>query len=463
MGSSKMNKLGYIAGACLIAPNWLLGQSLVNEINFRSGTLGGIRLNGISVYSGYSSSVYPGFSASSPLATSAAGQQSVGPDVNYGASLSLEWQYHRPRTNFLLLYSGAYGGFVENSGLNGLSQGLTFGFGRQLTSKWLFNMSGSIQDATQVEYLNRPSSLSVLSQLPLSFDDLSAAFSISQFTNAQVATALSSAPQFESPARNLLVGNRIITYSGQTGLTYSHSSRFSLQFSGFTAAGQFRTDTSQAGASAPFSPLPRSIGMNAAVGLSYSLSPRTTLGLNASETYIENRYQAAYVTSATVSLGRKMGQHWFLNGYGGMAVTHMARQLYDAPATSQWTGGASIGFRTYQHTFVGSYARTGADTYGFAAGKNSLASASWVWRRPGSRWSIFSSGGQQEMTGNGFANLKGWTISGGCSNHLNTQTVLTAQYSYSTDSALMVGAPASDIAIHILRVSLSWSPAPVVR
>ncbi len=359
-----------------------------------------------------------------------------------------------------MLYSGSYGGFVRNTGLGGLSQSLTLHLGRQFTSKWLLNLSGSAQDSTQVEYLNQPSSLSVVSQLPLTFDDLAASFSISHFTNTQTATALFSSPQFESPARNLLVGTRLVTYSGQIGLTYAHSSRLSFQFTGFTAAGQFRTDSSMS--PAQFGPLARSMGINAGVGMSYSLSPRTTFSLNAGETYIQNRYEAGYVSSATATLGRKMGQHWFLSGFAGATFSQMARQVYTPAPSKQWTGGGSLGYQGLQHTLIASYNRTAADAYGFSTGKNSTASGSWVWRRPASRWSVFANAGEQQINGNGYADLQGWTVSGGVSNRLTPQTVFTTEYSYSNDSGVLEG-KFQDLTIHMIRLSLSWSPAPVYR
>src|ERR1019366_10664034 len=82
--------------------------------------------------------------------------------------------------------------------------------------------------------------LSVLSQLPATFDDLAAAFSIGQFSNAQMASMLTGASMLESPARGLLLGNRVLSYSANAGLNYAHSSRLSFHFASFSAGGQNR-------------------------------------------------------------------------------------------------------------------------------------------------------------------------------------------------------------------------------
>jgi hypothetical protein len=448
-----LNPHRYLWIAMAIAVPHLQCQSLLDQVNFKSGTLGGLRLYGASVYSGYSSSAYP-LSGGLPSASTSS-LQAVGPDVNYGVSASLGWQHHRDRTIFSLLYTGSYSGMAHYSDLNGFSQSLSFSASRQLSSKWTVSFSGSGQDSTLIQFLNQPSSLSIVSRLPLSFDDLAAAFAIGQFSNSQMASALTGAPLFESPSRNLLAGRRILSYSGQTALSYAHSSRLSVQLSGFSAAGQSRDDGS--GGAPQNQATPRSAGLTAGIGLSYSLSPRTQAGLSANETYIVNKYQRAYLTSGTASIGRKMGQHWFLNVYGGGSITRMRQQSYGTPASQQPIGGGSIGFRTYQHTFVGSYTRSGSDNYGFAAGTNTTASGSWTWRRPGSRWSTFASAGQQNSRNNGFASLSGWTVSGGLTASLTTQTSVTAQYVYASNRGTYVGAP-HDLTIHSFRVSLGWSP-----
>jgi hypothetical protein len=315
---------------------------------------------------------------------------------------------------------------------------------------------------TQAQALNQPSSLSIITQLPTTFDDLAAAYSIGQFSNVQAAAMLTGAPLFESPARTLVAGNRILTYSGQAGLSYAHSTRLSFQFSGFTAAGQFRNDD-KTGNRQSNPAMPRSVGLNAGVGLSYSLSPRTQLGLNVTEGYVSSQYQGAYVTNGSASLGRKMGEHWFLSGYGGTSYTQIAKQVFGAPPPSrQFIGGGSIGFRTYQNTLVASYSRSSADTYGLAAGVNSQTSGSWSWRRPGSGWSVVVSGGQQQMKGNGFADLSGYTVGAGVTRRLNSQAVVSVHYTYAQNTGTYLGSP-NNYEIHSIRVSLGWSPQPVMH
>src|ERR1019366_9490916 len=430
-------------------------QSLVDQVDFRSASVGGFRLNGVSIYSGYSTSALPlGLGQTAP-----AGAQELGGSANYGASASFGWQHHRQGTNFSVLYSLTYAGMTRYSDLNALSHSLSMTASRQLTRKWTFTLTGAAQDSTLAEYMYQPSALSVLTQLPATFDDLAAAFSIGQFSNAQMASTLTGAGMLESPARGLLLGNRVLSYSANVGLNYAYSSRLNFHFASFSAGGQNRRG-GQSGIPQENYVLPRSIGMNAGMGLSYALSPRTQVGLNVEENRVINRYQNAYTTNGTVSVGRKMGMRWFLSVNGGGSVTQMTQNSYGTPASRQVIGGSSIGFRTYTQTFVASYDRTSSDSYGFAVGTNTTATGSWNWRRPGSRWTISASGGQQQMRGTGFASMSGWEASGGISGRLNAHSTLSAQYVYFNSQGNYVGNLNSMIA-HSVRLSLGWNPQTV--
>src|SRR5438067_12586736 len=115
------------------------GQSLADQVSFKSMSLGGIHLYGVSVFSGYSTSAYPGGLGLVPTA----GAGSLGADVNYGASGSLGWKYHRQGTNFSLLPFGSSGGMVRYSDANALTQSIYVGIDRLLSSKWPFSVASS--------------------------------------------------------------------------------------------------------------------------------------------------------------------------------------------------------------------------------------------------------------------------------------------------------------------------------
>jgi hypothetical protein len=451
-------RIAIAAGIMAVAGD---AQSLMDQVNFKSVAVGGFRLYGVSAFTGYATSPVPlGLGQAAP-----AGTQDLGPSINYGVSASFGWQLHREKTNLSMLYSGTYTGEASYSDLNALSHSFSMTASRQLSPKWTFTIAGAAQDGTLAEFMQQPSALSVLSQLPASFNDLAAAFSIGQFSNAQMASALTGASLMALPSSGLLLGNRVLSYSGNAGLNYARSSRLSFHFASFSAGGQNRRG-GQKGIPQQTYVLPRSLGMNAGMGLSYSLSPRTQVGLNVEENRVVNGYQSAYSTNSTVSVGRKMGARWFLSIHGGGSVTQTVQTTYGAPASRQLIGGGSLGFRTYTQTLVASYDRTSSDAYGFAVGTNTTASASWNWQRPGSRWTVFASGAQYQMRNTGFASISGWQASAGISARLNAQTAFSAQYVYLNTQGSYVG-NLNNLIAHSVRLSLSWNPQtappPAVR
>lgn len=434
-------------------------QELLDEINFRAGELGGLHLVGVSAFGGYSTSAYPqaGINLSA-----APGLGNLGGDASYGATASLGWQRNRQNTNISILYSGTYDGMVRYSNLNAYNQSLSISVARMLTPKWTFNFTAMGTDNSLAQYLFQPSSVSVLTQLPSSFDDLAAAVAIGQFSSAQVASVLTGAPVMQLPGRSLLAGDRILSYSAQASLGYALSSRLRLHFATFTAAGQTRIGGQQDNAAPANYVMPRSFGANAGVGFSYSLSPRTDVGVQVDGNRTVNHYQSAYVSSATGSLGRKMGMRWFLRVQGGGAYTLVTQNTIGTPKASQIVGGGSLGFQTHTHTLVASYNRAASDTFGFAVGTITAMSGAWSWRRTGSKWGLSASFAQEQTRNAGFTSLSGWQASGGISTALSPHTTLSAQYVYLHDAGNYAGVY-NNYSVQSLRLSLGWAPQPIQR
>jgi hypothetical protein len=434
-----------------------LGQELLDDVNFKSGQLGGLHLVGISVFSGYSTSAYP--QAGFEFNGSTNGVANLGADESYGASASVGWQTHTEKNNVSVIYTGTYQGMAHYSNLNAFDQSLSVSAVRMLTPKWTFSLSASGQDSSLAQYLFQPSTLSVITQVPASLDDLAAALSAGQYSSAQVASLLTGSPAVQTPERSLLLGNRVLSYTARASMAYALSSRLNLHFASFAAAGQTRSGGEDSVPAQNYV-MPRSLGGDAGMGFSYSLSPRTQIGVDVTENRTVNRYQSAYISTANASLSRKMGERWFLRAYGGGTYTEMTQQSLGTPKTSQITGGGSLGFRTDSQSLVASYNRAANDTYGFAVGTVTTMSGAWNWRRVGSRWSVFASFGEQQTRSTGFDSLSGWQASGGVSTNLNPHTTLSTQYVYMNSSGTYLGA-VNNLTVQSVRVSLGWAPQAV--
>lgn len=450
---------GLFAAAGLLVSS-CSGQELLDEINFRASELGGLHLVGLSVFGGYSTSAYP--QAGVNLSAPAPGLGNLGGDATYGATASVGWQRNRAKTNVSVLYSGTYDGMIRYSNLNAYNQSLSISAARVLTPKLTFSLTASGTDNSLAQYLFQPSAVTVLTQIPASFDDLAAAVAIGQFSNSQVASMLTGAPVMQLPGRSTLAGNRILSYSAHAGLTYALSSRLSLHFAGFAAAGQNRLGAQQESATPANYVQPRSLGANAGVGFSYSLSPRTDVGASVEGTRTVNHYQSAYITSVTGSIGRKMGMRWFLGAEGGASYSDVTQQSIGTPKTRQMIGGGSVGFRTLTQTLVASYNRSANDTFGFAIGTVSSASGAWNWRRIGSKWSLSASFAQQQTRNAGFTSLSGWQASGGINTSLNSHSTLSVQYVYFHDVGDYAGVY-NNFSAQSVRLSLGWAPQSVQR
>ncbi len=437
-----------VAGPAALAQDPIGGDS-ESKIELPNG----IHLYGATVYSGYMTSAYPAtgivLNLSSPVAA-------LGPDEMYGGEVRLGWQHHLGRTDFSAVYSGGYSGMVHYSGVNGVNQTLDLDLKRALSAKWGLSISGGATDSTMAQYLFRPDQFSGITQAPLTFQDFAAALGVGQFSNAQIASLLTGAPVLQSPAQSLLYGERILSYSGQAALSYAYSSRLNFHLSGFTAAGQNRLGTTVPGVPADYV-LPHSTGANAGVGFTYMISPRTNLGLDGGEFMLWNRYQKVRGTTGSVSVGRKMSEHWFVRSYGGLSEMQMLQAGASQPALRTVIGGASLGVKSYSHRLAISYDRSSYDSFGFAAGVVTSEAGSWTWKRPGNRWSAFAGFDEQQLRDTGFASLSGWRATGGISIQMRQQMSMQVEYAHLRMAGIYTGVY-NQFEVDSIRVSLGWVP-----
>jgi hypothetical protein len=432
-------------------------QLVPDPLNPISSAPDGLHIYEVSIFSGYSTSAFPFGGGGIPTGNDAA----LNSDVNYGASASVGWQHHRERTSFSVRYSASYSGLVHYSAADGFSEGLTLGVSRQMSPKWTFSLSASGQDATLIQVLNEPTSLSVTSQLSSDFGDFAAAFGLGSYSTSEAASAILGAPVVQAPIRSLLLGNKVLSYSGTTGVTYAYSRHLNFHVSAFGSGGESRA--------APFNGvpgtnfvLPAGFGADAGMSLLYSLSPRTDLAFNVDVDRLQNRFQTGYTSTADVSVGRKMGMHWFARVYAGATYTEITQQSSGTALPLQAIGGASLGVKTHENTFVASYNRSASDSYGEFIGTYSTLSGTWSWRRPGSRLGVFANYGEQQITNTGFESFSGWQAAAGFNERLTDNTGMSAQYIYSKTAGTYLGAT-SDFSVQSVRLTMSWYPQVMQR
>jgi hypothetical protein len=407
--------------------------------NFGGTVMDGFHLYGISAFAGYSSSAYPTDNSNNVIA----GSGRLNATVNYGASTGVGWQHTRGKNTIAARYGLTYGGSSRYQNLNALNHTFSLSASRVLTEKWTFNLSASAVDSTLVQLVYLPSTLDAASQSGATYDQFAAG-------------TLNSAP-LNSPVSTSLVGDRVFTYATTATMNYSPSQRWNIHFGAVSAAGQNRSSNQNNGANQPNYYTPHTIGLNAGVGFSYALTPRTDIGADVTATRSSNTYQSGYTTAASLQLGRKMGEHWFLRGSAGINRNLLVHQASGSPSMQQVIGTASLGFQLGTQTFVASYGRNGSDLFGMGIGTNTNTSGSWSWSRPGSSWGLSCSVAYRQMIGTGFATFSGWSISSSFNEAVTDTLHAVLQYVHFHSNGSYFGSTTS-VSVDSIRLSLAWAP-----
>jgi hypothetical protein len=314
-------------------------------------------------------------------------------------------------------------------------------------------------DATSSnQMLFNPSTLSRVTAVDMTFEDLAGAMLAGTFTNNELASILTGAPLAQSsPAQVLIYGSRVLSATASTNLTYSPSSRLSFHFGAGASRAQYFNDGQDAASSRYKALVPRTTNENGNAGMTYALSPRTNIGGEASASRIFSTYQDAYTVTGRMTLGRKMGRRWFLNGYGGMSTILAQRQTIALAQGGQYVAGGSLGFRLGSQTFVAAADRTASDAYALGAGYTLATTGAWSWHRRGSGWSTSLSGGWQRLGGTNAVSLEGWQASLSVSRALSQQVSAVFAYAYMNNAGGLASA-LQDLRIQAARLSVVWEP-----
>jgi hypothetical protein len=420
--------------------------------------VGGLQIRSVSAYASYYSSFTPTAGAGIPTTSGSS-------DAGSGGSIVFDWTKFTDRSSFSLIYTPSFTAYVRDSNLNALNHALSMTTSRKVAPRWTFDFSVGGNLSSLEETLFAPTALGNVASVPSTFDDLAAGLLSSKFTNnPQLGAALTSSPLVESPVGNLFYGERMFTGSARVSLSYSYSPRLSVTFSGGGSRTQHVSDDKPltAGNTAL---IPNTTSGSAGVGFFYSLSPFTTLGGTASTNRTSSPISDAYNTTSQASLGRTLGMRWVMQIHGGVAVSTALREttaVVVAPAKPGPAFGGSLAYKTFWHTFLGSYDRTVVDSYGLGASTTSSATAAWRWGHPGiGSWWLDSSFTWQQLQGGALANTSGWHATIGLSRAIGTHAVLITQYAYEDYSGGLL-ALTSHFSQSAVRVSIAWTPRPVV-
>jgi len=416
--------------------------------------VGGLQIRTVSAYAAY-------YSNAQPAATAVqAGATNLGSDAEIGGSAQFAWTKFSDRSSFSLIYTPSYTGRLRYSSVDSLNHTFSFTSNRKIAPRWNlgFSVTGDLSSIHQT--LFTPTILSNVASVQSSFDDLASALLAAKFTNTGLAAVLTSAPLTQSPVSNLLYGERVLTSSAQTTLNYSHSPRLSLTFSVGASRNQHISDTQESIPQNGFL-LPSTTSGRASLTVSYSLSPLTQIGGSVSTFRVSSLLTDTYTTTSLFTLGRTLERRWIVQIRGGMGVTNTVRQAmpFSQPATPRPVLGASLGFKTFSHTLIGTYDRTTSDSYGVGASTSFTSNATWQWRRPGGTWWLDAGLGWQQLQGNALVRTSGWHTMVGVNHGIGAHVDLRAEYAYLNYSGALQ-ASAYTFSQNAVRISVVWNPQP---
>jgi hypothetical protein len=398
----------------------------------------GIRLNSVSAFGSYSTS------------SALAGNQS-GYDLTTGASMSVSSNWAGPRYSFFLNYSASYAKDFSYSELNSLNHDFSLAFSRKVSPTW--SVSGGIgaQVLNTAQFIFQPNVSSQIANVAATADELAAtSFTNSSYNNASLASLLIGAPGLDSPARQLLFGDRTLSTAFQVSATHT-GPRLSVAFSG--GGSRIQTLANSASALVPASNSGR-VGVN----VSYSLTPRTQVGVSLSSQRSVSRLEDAYISTASANIARKMSERWFAELHAGTGAFRPVRSSFQLPTGPQYTVGSGLGFKTPSHTFLLSVDRNISDTYGYGASSNVSTTAAWNWGRRNRGWKILASGGSQQLHTSRSPDLNAWLITAGVSQALPGRVLMSVTYAY-MQSETGLARNSGNPAIQAIRVSFGWAPS----
>lgn len=430
-------------------------SSVMGQLNPLDPNTPGLRLTDVSISYSYFSQYYPGAFGSLPgLPVSGSG----GAGSVIQGSASFGWSKLTEKSTVSISYTPSYARGFEFSSYHSLNQSLGVMASRKLTSKLtlMTSFQGLVTDFSQL--LFAPTSYDNLAGTSATFDEFASGILTGQSTNLGLSQLLALAPVNGSPQTAFLYGGREMSAAASVSLLYSWSSRSSFDLSVEAMRTQFLSTGSAGNSLGPASLIPETTLGSANLGWSYSLTPRTTLGVNVSSNRVVSKLEDAYSSQISGSIGRTLTTHWFAQAMFGVGYINPVRQTFAVPPGTEPEFSASIGYKFKAQTLLGSYSRMVSDSYGLNAYATQGSSGAWTWSRPGSSISLGAGFGYSHLSGSTLSNTTSWTGHAGFTKRLQSQLSMNATYSYAHyPERVTLGAP--NLALSGVMVGLSWSPS----
>ena len=441
---------------------------LVNPNSTAGVQPNGLRIYSVSVFSSYSSAALPYGSDTASSGIIFPGLLHTGFDITSGGSVMVGWGKSFKKSTVSVMYSPSYARHTRYSQWSSLAQTLALSWSTQLGSRWTWSAGISAATSTADVIMFQPNQSLNLASVPSTFEDLSSAVISGRTTDPQLSAALGAGGAGFSPQDQLIFGRRMLAMSINTNLAYARSTRFTVS-GGFSGTRAQHLGSASSSAADAYYLIPRTTAAAADLNVSYALTPRTSTSVSFAVARTFTGLVTANTYSFSGALGRRMGEHWFLSGSAGAGMTKTGF----SPRRAEYIGNASIGYKTYGHTFVGAASRTMGDAYGVGGLSTLSATGAWNWSRPGHTWGTVAAFSQNKVFG-GLFGTSGYQVTAGVHRAITHHAGIVLEYGYGQSTvspgglyyAYLAGAQPGSLlrfAHHSVRLSLSWSPQIIIN
>jgi hypothetical protein len=338
-------------------------------------------------------------------------------------------------------------------------QAVSFVYSRILGRKWTMSWSGAGQIMNFDEALFADSTLTQLASNPINFENLSGAILRGSSSDPLLNSTAYGSLHPDQSIQDFLLGHRTANVGAQATLTYAHSERLSVSFTGGGMLARHLKDSSD-----PSGFLyPKLNSAAATVNATYSLSPRTQVGVSAN--MVRSELDSTRLTSNALSgsISRDMSRRWFVQaslGFGSQSIG------VDRHLNNRYSAG--LGFRTFSHTAFLAFDRGLDDPYAVALATLEHANGltgTWHYARPGSAWWINSTFSQLMAIYRGVPGTNTWLTAQSVGRRISQNYSVVVQY-----SAARVGAKRYiqdgrqyQLEQNGIRTSFLWSPQRASR
>jgi hypothetical protein len=462
--AARLVSAGLLGTATLAAQNFML-----NPLTTAGVQENGIRIYNISAFTSYSTidSRWNTF-----LQSVAGGQTLSLPHYSTASGVSSSVGYHFGREDgsrsFSMVYSPSYSYATYGQGWSSLTHVLAVNWAVKLRPQWQLSLSASGATGNFNQLLFSPTDVQSLTSLASSAEGMAGAVLTGQSSDPNVSAATAAAAPI-TPQQRLLYGDRSLSAVLAAGLSYSVSPRFSVGFGATGNRMQHLVD-GNAPAGQNYYVVPQTTDASFSTSLSYLLTPRTSLTGSASYGRSMSSLNQSQFTSTQVGLGRKLTEHFFTHFSGGAGVILPVGQGGSTSVHGlQWEGSGGIGYSGAGHSVMISANRSVADFYGLGATATESASLGWGWKKPGWNWSLQAGVGQNKLLGSQISALglgnNGIRSNVGVYWNVSRRASVALQYafvSYSGTFPTAVLGPGQHLSFmqHSVRLNIGWGMSP---